>query len=154
MPQMAYFRRPQLAGKSIKYPTSAAVRGNLRRKDTDANVAYPYFANVDQNSTLVVESWDPTNQILVQQTVTFSSTPAANARIDTVLTELNSQLSAIQVQAYDDGGCIGLRSLRSGADSLVRVVGGTAAAALGFDTGAQSFRAVGGDVVSTTEGRV
>ena len=123
MPQMTYYRRPQLAGKSIRYITSAAVRGNVRRNDVDGIVPYPYFSNIAPNSTLVVESWDPVNENLVQATAVFSSTQAGNERIDVLLAELNSALTSIKVTAFDDGGCVGLRSQYAGGDSLVRVVG-------------------------------
>jgi len=154
MPQMTYYRRPQLAGKSIRYITSAAVRGNVRRNDVDGIVPYPYFSNIAPNSTLVVESWDPVNENLVQATAVFSSTQAGNERIDVLLAELNSALTSIKVTAFDDGGCVGLRSQYAGGDSLVRVVGGSAAAALGFDVSAQTFRSVGGDMASSGEARL
>ena len=148
MPQMTYYRRPALAGKSLRRPSSVFVRGNRRRHDIDANLAYPYFANVTAGDTLIVQSDTGT------ATVALSANTAHLARFDTILSELNAGMASINAQAYDDGGCIGLRTKTSGGMGLIAVTGGTAAVALGFDLAAQSFISVGGDLNTSTEGGI
>lgn len=152
MPQMTYFRRSELAGKSLKRPTSAQLRGNLRRKDIDAFSPVPYFENVTQGDTLTVEGIDG-NGAVAELTVGIPANASHFAALDQVISTLSGSLAALNISAFDDGGCIGLRSTLSGALGRVRVKGGTAAKALGFDLSVQNFYALGSDLASSIEGR-
>jgi hypothetical protein len=143
MPQMTYYRRPQLAGKALRRPTAAFVRGNLRRNDIDADSAYPYFPNITSGDTLIVASDSGSASVQIPSSVQHL------ARVDLVLSALSTGLDSINVQAFDAGGCVGLRTKTGGGTGWVKVTGGTAATALGFDLGTQNFYSVGGDLTTS-----
>jgi hypothetical protein len=149
--QMRYFRRSALAGKSLKRLTSAQVRGNLRRLDIDQFSSVPYFPGVTQGDTLTVEG--VTVGVPTEATVGITATPQGRADFNEAIASLTAGLVAINVKAFDDGGCIGLKSTLSGSLGRVKITGGTAAKALGFDLTAQDFFSIGGDLVSSPEGR-
>lgn len=151
MPQMSYFRRSALAGKSLKRPTAAQVRGNLRRNDIDQFSAVPYFDGITQGDTLIVEGM--TAGVPTEATVGITANVQHHADISVVIADLNAGLAAVNIKAFDDGGCIGLRSTLAGSLGRVKVKGGTAAKALGFDLTLQEFFSVGGDITAAPEGR-
>lgn len=141
MPQMTYFRRPQLAGRALKRTTNATVRGNIRRSDPDAVSSSPYFPNVAAGQQVTVKTQGGTH------TATLTSSNFLQ-----VLADLNLALGNHGL-AFDVDGCIGIQSRAVGAAGWVEIVGGTGAARIGFDVTIQRFRAVGGDLPSMPEGR-
>jgi hypothetical protein len=153
MPQMTYFRRSALAGKSLKRTTAATLRGNKRRNDIDGLSAVPYFPNVTTGDTLIIEG--VAGGVPTTATVGIPSDPSNRAAVTEVVAAITAACTTINVQAFDDGGCVGLRSTLAGSAGRVWVKGGTAAVALGF-VGSENttrFLAIGGDIVSTPEGR-
>lgn len=156
MPKMAYFRRPQLAGKSLRRPSAPTLRGSLRRRDPDGSTVVPHFTALPSGGgTLTIDSYYDPTQPVASVTVTITASGTGVASLDAVLTALNSSLAAAKILAFDDGGCIGLMSASTyPIDSWFKVTGGTAAAALGFDITVQSFFAKSGDLKSAPEGRV
>jgi len=151
MPQMTYFRRPALAGRSLKRPAQANIRGNLRRSDIDGSSPEPYFAGVTNGQTLDIEG--VSGGVPTSVSVSIPANVQDQAYLATVISAINSSTGGINVLAFDAGGCIGLRSTIAGSSGRVRVTGGTAAKALGFDVAAQSFFSVGGDLNTSPEGR-
>lgn len=155
MPKMAYFRRPQLAGKALRRPSAPTLRGSLRRRNPDGTIAEPYFSGLPGGGgTLIVQSKFDPNQAPGSTTVSVVASGGGTVTMSSLLTQLNAQLSSIKVSAFDDGGCVGFISTSTTpADAWIAVTGGTASAALGFDTTVQPFRAVPGDLKSAPEGR-
>ena len=156
MPKMAYFRSPQLAGKSLRRPSAPILRGSLRRKNPDGTVVSPYFAGLPSGGgTISIQSlYDPALAV-GSVTIAVPASPAGNVTMEAAIIALNAQLVAIKVVAFDDGGCIGLMSSSTyPVDSWIKVTGGTAAAALGFDISLRNFQANASDLKSAPEGRI
>ncbi len=144
MSQMDYFRRPALAGKNITHPTTGRVRGSVRRSDADGVSAVPYFPDVTALDTLT----------LLTDTGATPVTLSAND-LNTILADINTALGATGT-AYSEDGCIGIATTTAGAAGFIRVTGGTASEALGFNTfgGALPIEGRSSDLYSAPEGRV
>jgi hypothetical protein len=142
MAQMDFFRRPQLAGNNIPRLRAATVRGNIRRSDPDGISPNPYFPGASAGQTLNLEI----------DGAPVSVTLTGNA-LSTVLDDINTALGA-SGYAYPEDGVIAIQTNQIGANGSVEIVGGTAAAALGFDISLGQIRSTGGDIPSTPEGRV
>src|SRR5512146_1482847 len=139
-----HLRRPVLAGKTLSYMVYATIRGSVRRNDPDGISAAPYFA-VNMGDTLLVS---------VDGAAPVTATiPASNASIDTVLAALNSALTGVG-KAYEQGGTIYLQTLTAGGSGSIEVTGGSGATVLGFDVAGGPIKAVAGDILGASEGRV
>jgi hypothetical protein len=138
--QMDYFRRPQLAGRSLQRLPYGVVRGNVRRSDPDGTSSVPYFPGVSAGQTLLLEvNGDP-----------FTATLTGTPTYQSILNNINTAISPTGI-AKDADGSIEISSLLGGGS--VRITGGTAAKALGFDIVRSSFFSKGGDLPSSPEGR-
>lgn len=144
MASMDYFRRPLLAGLNLARQTNATIRGSLRRTSPSGGVAFPYFSGVSAGQQITVVTQGGTHTA----TITNSSPSIAS-----VIEDLNTATTT-HATAFEADGVIAIRSSVPGAAGFVEVTGGTAAAALGFDTTDQEFRSIGGDIESGPEGRV
>jgi hypothetical protein len=142
MAQMEFFRRPQLAGNNIPRLISATVRGSIRRSDPDGISPSPYFPGVSAGQTLDLKI----DGAPVSVTLTGNT-------LSTVLDDINTALGP-SGYAYSEDGVIAIQTNQLGANGSVEIVGGTAAAALGFDISLGQIRSTGGDIPSTPEGRV
>lgn len=143
MAQMDYFRRPVLAGRNIKRLVAGTIRGSVRRKDADGTSTVPYFPGVTATQTLTIQT----------ETGTYTATLSSTSMVQ-ILADINTALG-VNGTAFDADGVIGLRTSVVGGTGFVQVTGGTAAAAIGFDTSTgRSLRSSGGDVDSAPEGRV
>lgn len=149
MANMTYFRRPKLIGTSLARVAAPELRGDLRRKNADGVSAVPYFDGLPSTGgTFIVVS--STNSTTVNLTATSGVSP-----FSTVLNELNSSLAAIDVLAFDSGGCVGLRFIGTDPGSAwVSVTGGTAAVGIGFNYAVKTYRSDAGDIASSPEGRI
>jgi hypothetical protein len=140
---MRYFRSPQLAGKNLKRTVSATLRGNLRRSDPDVTSLVPYFPGVLPGMTLIVR---------VQGTTVTVGLPSN--RFSEIVSTIRGALATAFGSAFDDGGCVAITSTKTGAAGFIEVIGGTAAALIGFDLSQQEFKARGGELTTAAEGRV
>src|SRR5687767_9887943 len=145
MALMDYFRRPVLAGKTLTRQSRAVVRGDIRRTDIDGFSAVPYFPGVSAAETLQI-SIDGGAAV----TATMTGTPPGG--IANVIADINTALGASGL-AFDADGTIGIQSTTIGGISSVEVVGGTAAADLGFDLTKNTFKSATGEIQATPEAR-
>lgn len=147
---MDFFRRPLLAGKALKRNVFAMLRGSVRRSDPDGSTYnVPFFKDVATNDTLILKIDG------VQLPTIFFPDGSLTGVIDTLNTALNpSGPPPNYGKAFDTDGSLTLQTLSSGGGGSVEVVGGTAAAALGFDLSTGRLFARGGDLASSPEGRV
>ena len=145
MSQMDYFRRPALAGKTLTRSTVGRIRGSVRRSDADGTSAVPYFPAVVAADTLDIET-DAGGPVSVVLT--------AND-LNTILDDINAALG-VDGQAFSEDGSIGLATTTAGALGFIKVTGGTASVALGFNTfgGALPIEGLSSDLNSSPEGRV
>lgn len=143
MSQMDFERRAQVSGKAGARTQLATVRGNIRRTDADGFSAVPYFEGLSIGDTLSVDL----------DGVTFTTT-VTGVSFNQVVIDLNTEFGAAGV-AFDSDGCIGIRTSTLGGEGSVEVTGGTGAEFLGFDTTfGEVFKAHGGDIASSPEGRI
>ncbi len=143
MSQMNFDRRAQLSGKAVARTQFAAVRGNIRRAEADGISAVPYFKDLSIGDTLIVKL----------DGVTFTTT-VTGVSLNQVIVDLNTEFGSSGV-AFDSDGCIGIRTATVGGEGSVEVTGGTGAESLGFDTKfGEVFKALGGDIASSPEGRI
>lgn len=161
---LTYYRRPDLAGVSLDRVRlqQATIRGNLRRSDPDNNFAAPHFKNVPNGGTFIV-GWASDGFSFVNNTLTIASNGDSIADFATVISSFNTQLQAAgaAMQAFDAGGCLGLRSTVTGGLGVIFIGDintgdpGTAAAALGYAAPSTlpAFASAGGDLMSAPEGR-
>jgi hypothetical protein len=149
MPHMPYSRRARLAGSSLNRPAVVSIRGDRRRLDAEGTIPSPYFDGLPTSgATLVVQH---TTTSAASVTVSLTS-PSGIITFTDALSQLNAGLMGINVNAVDYGGCIGLVSAAATQGScILEVMGGTAAAALGFDTAKQGYSARSGDLASAPE---
>lgn len=147
---MDFFRRPLLAGKALKRNVFAMLRGSVRRSDPDGSTYnVPFFKGVSTNDTLILKIDG------VQLPTVFFPDGSLTSVIDTLNTALNPSGSPPNYgKAFDTDGSLTIQTLSSGGAGSVEVVGGTAAAALGFDLSTGRLFARGGDLASSPEGRV
>lgn len=139
-----FARRPVLAGKNLKHPTNARVRGDVRRSDADGTSAVPYFPLVSASQTLIIATQGGT------ATVTLSSNALSG-----ILSDINLALGA-NGNAFSEDGCIGIQTSQTGDGGFVSVTGGTASTGLGFNTygGVLPIQGRTSDVSVAPEGRV
>jgi hypothetical protein len=143
---MAYdfFRRPQLAGNTLKFLKYATIRGSVRRNDPDGISSNPYFL-LGAGGTLDLK----VNGIEFLA-VTFAS---ANPSLQSILSAINTAIAG-QGVAFDDDGVVGIRSLAAGEGGSVEVTGGSAAKAIGFDTSIHPVSSLTTYLATSPEGRI
>ena len=151
---MDYFRRPVLAGNTLIRTQNATIRGSVRRSDADGFSTTPYFPSLSGKSLFIkIES--------TTYGVTFASDAfaAALAAINAVIGGHGAGIA--NGEASDSDGTITIKSTSTdGSGNPLRTAGsveitaGNAAAILGFDFTFHSVKALGGEVVSTPEGRI
>lgn len=142
---MDYFRRPVLAGNTLTHETFATVRGDIRRNDIDGGSTVPYFPGVTGSQTLIVviDGGAPV-------TVSFTGSPPGS--LANILANINSALG-ITATAFDADGTVAIQTSTVGSLGSVEITGGTAAAAIGFDITANSYKSFGGEIQATPEAR-
>src|SRR3954464_11215706 len=118
MAQMDYFRRPILAGKSLKRLSVGTIRGTLKRLNPDGISNVPYFPGVIGGDTVNVNVFDMGIPGPVTVPVTLSSSSFA-----TILSDFNTALVG-KARAFDADGTVGLKSLTPGSDGYIEVTGG------------------------------
>lgn len=144
---MRYFRRPSLAGKNLPRVKFAKVRGSIRRRDADATYSYPYFPDVVLGTTLELTIGEPM----------VGPTPYVVAINHNGIYDIIDDINAVigpDGMAIEEDGAISIQNVNLGADYIVSITGGTAAAALGFDLSLGSITSVAGEIESTPHGRV
>lgn len=151
MSKLDYFRRPVLAGNTLRRTANATIRGNVRRKSADGVSSVPYFPGIATKSLLItIES------------TTYSVGAFTNDSYQGALDQINAVIGGhasgvANGEAFDSDGSISIRSTTTnavGSLGSVEITGGTAAALLGFDITYRPLKAYGGEIVSAPEGRV
>lgn len=107
--------------------TATATVTHAKASISGTGVVYPLAPGALTNLTMIL-AWDDMAEADAQ-TVIYSSTDVALAD---VIARINAKFAA--TIAFDDGGQLGLQSVRSGSGARLQIVGGTALSALGLPT--------------------
>ncbi len=134
--------------------TATATVTHAKASISGTGVVYPLPAGTLTNLTILL-AWDDIPEEDAQ-TVTFSET---DINVADVIAKANAQLATLPANpiAFDDGGQLGLQSVRSGSGARLQIVGGTALTDLGLPTAVTQDEwtiQVTADTAITTELRV
>lgn len=140
---MDYFRRPSLTGFNLARVQFASIYGSVRRHDADGTSAVPYFPAVTAGETLSIK---------LDNTTTYSVTLSGNT-LSGIINDINAVLTT-NGSAFDSDGCVGIQTDTFGSAGAVEVLGGNAAALLGFGPNGTGVRSVGGDLDSAPNAHV
>lgn len=140
---MDYFRRPQLSGFNLQRVQFASIYGSVRRHDADGTSAVPYFPAVSATQTL---------SIRLDGATTYPVTLSGNT-LSGIINDINAVLTS-HGNAFDSDGCVGIETATAGGLGAVEVLGGTAAAELGFGPNGTGVRSTAGDLDSAQNGRI
>jgi hypothetical protein len=136
----SYFSIGELGGVEVPKQALATVRGSTRRLGPDINSAVPYFASLSAKILNFKIN-------AISHTTTFSSDSFATA-----IADINASAGA--TVAYDNDGCLEIRSSLSGPNGRVEILDtGTANSIFGFDTKFKTLLSQGGEVPSAPHGR-